>query len=362
MRLKPQAERFYMPELDTLRFFAFLGVFLLHSFEVRDFGNLPRFLAPAAMYTVQAGMFGVDLFFLLSSYLITSLLLREHSATGMIDIPGFWIRRCLRIWPLYFFAVGVGGFLLPAIFHFVASPDHVYVVGLLTFTQNWSAAFSDIGGGNPTLVLWSVSIEEQFYFIWPILIVMAGVKRLRPIAIAMIIISSVARLCAIHAGASWNMLWYATPLRLEPLAAGALIALAGNQQPKFNVTIRAGMLCAGIAIPVLCMVQWIDSKWFEAARFPLATAGCSLIFLAVRGWTSKFLTSRPLVYLGKISYGLYVFHALALAFSPRINIGIPHTIVAFILTVIFAAVSYRWLELPFLRLKDRFAHIQSRPA
>jgi peptidoglycan/LPS O-acetylase OafA/YrhL len=238
------------------------------------------------------------------------------------------------------------------------------MIGLLTFTQNLVVACSDIGQGNPTLVLWSVSLEEQFYFLWPILIFFAGLKRLRAIAIAMIIISFFARLYAIHLGAAWDMLWNATPLRLEPLAAGALIALAGNQHPGFGGKIRAAMLCAGIAIPVLCMADWTDSKWFNAARFPLATVGCSLTFLAIRGWTSKFLTSRPLVYLGKISYGLYVFHALTIDASPRFQITNPftRTLVTFILTVALAAMSYRFLELPFLHLKERFAHIRSRPA
>src|SRR5277367_1995577 len=134
MRLKPPAERFYMPELDTLRFFAFLAVFLHHAFEFHDFAGMPHLVMSVVINTIVAGMFGVDLFFLLSSYLITSLLLREYGATGRVDILGFWIRRCLRIWPLYFFLVVVGVFLLPSISHFVASPDHIYLIGLLTFT------------------------------------------------------------------------------------------------------------------------------------------------------------------------------------------------------------------------------------
>jgi len=363
------AKRFYLPELDTLRFFAFLAVFLVHGFDdpvsrYTDAG-VPAIIARAITTVIQAGMFGVDLFFLLSSFLITSLLRREHNATGKIDIRGFWIRRCLRIWPLYFFFVGFAGFLIPRIFHFVPPPENAHVIGLLTFTQNWAIAFSDAGRGSPTLVLWSVSVEEQFYLIWPMLIAFLGLIKLRSIAIWMIAISIIARIYAIHAGASSYMLWLATPFRMEPIAAGAIIALARNQLPAFSSKLRVGMLSLGLAIPVLCSSPLGDSRWAKAVIFPLVAFACTLIFLSIRGSGWRFLKLKPLVYLGKISFGLYVFHQLAIYFSPRLAIpGMPfgRSMAAFALTVVLAALSYRFLELPFLRLKDRFAHIQSRPA
>ncbi len=364
-----KTERFYLPELDTLRFFAFLAVFLVHSLSDPPSRyvqlGIPEPLVSLIISVLGAGMFGVDLFFLLSSFLITSLLLREYSSTGKIDIKGFWIRRCLRIWPLYFFFVGLAGFLLPRIFHFVAPPEGSHILGLLTFTQNWAIAFSGAGRGSPTLVLWSVSMEEQFYFAWPILIALMGISRLRPIAIGMIVVSFVARILAIHAGASVSMLWCATPFRMEPLAAGAIIALAQNQFPAFSNKLRVGMLSLGLAIPVVCLSSLDHFPWGKAAIFPLVTVGCTLIFLSIRGANWRLLTLRPLVYLGKISYGLYVFHQLAIQFSPRLAIpGLPfgRSVSALLLTVALATLSYRFLELPFLRLKDRFAHIRSRPA
>ncbi|WP_396627719.1 acyltransferase family protein [Luteitalea sp.] len=362
-------ERFYLPELDTLRFVAFLTVFLHHSLNdpVSRYvdAGLPQSAASMIVAVLRAGMFGVDLFFLLSSFLITSLLVREYRGTGTIDVKGFWIRRSLRIWPLYFAFVGLAGFVLPRMFHFVAPPEKGHVLGLLTFTHNWAIAFSDAGRGSPTLVLWSVSLEEQFYFTWPLLIVLAGIQRLRHIAIGMILIAVVGRIFAIASEASWYMLWTATPLRMEPIAVGALVALISDRLPAFGGGARLAMIVAGFSIPVACMSLGHDTHWGWALILPLVTIGCLFVFLAIYGSACRLLTWTPLVYLGKISYGLYVFHALAIQFSPRLAIpGLPfgRTISAFLLTVILAALSYQFLERPFLRLKDRFAHVPSRPA
>src|SRR5579871_6137530 len=101
-----RVERFYQPELDALRFFAFFGVFLFHAapryIEFYDHAGAPRWLGNLLISAFGAGAFGVDLFFALSAYLITSLLLRERNATGTLDLRGFYMRRILRIWPLYF--------------------------------------------------------------------------------------------------------------------------------------------------------------------------------------------------------------------------------------------------------------------
>src|SRR5215475_9058782 len=108
-----RAERFYRPELDVLRFFAFLGVFIFHAApRTMDFYNAagyPQWLSRLLIPTFGAGAYGVDLFFALSAYLITSLLLRERSATGTLDMRSFYLRRILRIWPLYLAFVAFAG-------------------------------------------------------------------------------------------------------------------------------------------------------------------------------------------------------------------------------------------------------------
>ena len=113
--------RFYQPKLDAVRFFAFLAVFLFHFSHPVDFyveHGVPRFVAQAANDLMGAGVLGVDLFFVLSAYLITELLLREKRKTGTLDVPSFYLRRTLRIWPLYFFYIGLA--IIPAL-----NPNHV---------------------------------------------------------------------------------------------------------------------------------------------------------------------------------------------------------------------------------------------
>jgi peptidoglycan/LPS O-acetylase OafA/YrhL len=198
-----------------------------------------------------------------------------------------------------------------------------------------------------------------------VVIALAGVKRLPPIAVWMIAFSIVARVVVIAMGPPALMLWCATPIRLEPIALGALLALSFDRIPKFNHRTRAIMLATGVAIPVmLSSLPIFASTWADAVKFPAVAVACCLVLLAVVGAQTEVFRFPLLVYFGKISYGLYVFHLLAIQFSPRLAIpGVPfgRAVSAFALTVALAAVSYRWYESPFLRLKDRFAHVQSRP-
>ena len=132
VRTKTESRSFYRPELDVLRFFAFLGVFLFHFNHPLEFyvaHGIPRSIAVAATSLIEGGVFGVDLFFALSAYLITELLLREKDLRGSLDVKGFYLRRILRIWPLYFFYIGLA--LIP-----VFNPNHVFtwrVCGSLSF-------------------------------------------------------------------------------------------------------------------------------------------------------------------------------------------------------------------------------------
>src|SRR5689334_7836956 len=156
--------RFYRPELDVLRFFAFLGVFVFHAApRTMDFyaaAGVPRWLGNLLISTFGAGAYGVDLFFALSAYLITSLLLRERTATGILDLRGFYLRRILRIWPLYLAFVAFA-----AIFAALVPGQHLpmkYVVGYSLLAGNWIYAFYGLPASFAT-PLWTVSIEEQFY-------------------------------------------------------------------------------------------------------------------------------------------------------------------------------------------------------
>ena len=285
----------------------------------------------------------MDLFFCLSAYLITELLLREAGTTGGIDVRSFYFRRILRIWPLYFFALGV---LAPAL----AWWDHSeqlpasYLAAFALLSGNWACAI----GGYPAssfALLWSVSIEEQFYLAWPWL-VRARMERIRAFAWGMIAVAWIARIVLLkvpHPG-----VWCNTLARLDPMAAGILLA---GRSTKWAASRRGismlgglgGMLIAG----AVGQLSGIGSLW----TYPLIAASAAAI---LRGTLGVAMDVPALGYLGKISFGLYVFHAAALRIAGSALGGLA-------LTIVCAALSYRFLETPFLRWKERFARVESRP-
>jgi len=364
---------FYRPELDVLRFFAFLAVFLFHFNHPVDFyvqHGIPRAIALPATSFIEGGVFGVDLFFVLSAYLITELLLREKDVCGSLDVKGFYLRRILRIWPLYFFYIGLA--LIP-----IFNPNHVFTwrdaAAYLLLAGNWSV----IAWGWPlhSIIgpLWTVSIEEQFYLMWPPIVRNLSRDRIAFAAIGMLVVSNVTRIVMIAFHGGTNSVWCNTLGRLDPIAAGILVAavLRGGI-PHFRLGVRLGMLVAG-TIPLALVanywkihgperLEWVPTL----VGFPVVAISCTLIMLAVLG--IGFRMPRSLLYLGKISYGLYVYHALANDLS---NMLIPvHTafiqlalrpVVALAITMVLASISYAVLETPFLKLKKRFAHIDSRP-
>ena len=364
---------FYRPELDVLRFFAFLAVFLYHFNHPVEFyvqHGIPRAIAVAATSLIEGGVFGVDLFFVLSAYLITELLLREKEACGSLDVKGFYLRRILRIWPLYFFCIGLA--LLP-----VFNPNHMFTwrhaAAYLLLAGNWSV----IAWGWPlhSIIgpLWTVSIEEQFYLLWPPIVRNLSRNSIASAAIGMLIISSATRITMVALHGGMNSVWCNTLGRLDPIAAGVLIAAAlRGGIPSLRLGTRFSMLVAGIVPLALVANYWKihepeTLKWIPTlVGFPVVAVSCTLIMLAALG-----ISTRPhgaLLYLGKISYGLYVYHALGNVLSGKV---IPvHT--AFVqlalrptmalgITIMLAAASYTVLEKPFLKLKERFAHIDSRP-
>src|SRR5258707_11587748 len=157
-------KRFYRPELDALRFFAFLWVFAFHRM---DYAPIDPVTQPLAYSIYTAGAFGVPLFFLLSSFLIVELLLRERAQTGTIHIKAFYIRRMLRIWPLYlaaFFGLAALGHYMPD----VGPKTYHSWLAFLLFAGNWYILrYGWIAG--PIDPLWSIAVEEQFYIAIPLL-------------------------------------------------------------------------------------------------------------------------------------------------------------------------------------------------
>jgi peptidoglycan/LPS O-acetylase OafA/YrhL len=369
-----RAERFYRPELDTLRFFAFLGVFIFHAApRTMDFYNVagyPHWLSSLLISIFGAGAYGVDLFFALSAYLITSLLLRERAATGVLDLRSFYVRRILRIWPLYLAFVAFAAIMAKVL------PGQIlpmrYVVGYSLLAGNWIYVFYGLPASFAT-PLWTVSIEEQFYLTWPLALRKASMRAMAAMAGGLLVVANAWRVWLAVTAAPVERIEYNTFTRLDPIAFGILIALLGHKLPSFTRLQRVVLLCGGVATWVAVYAFTVTSPmlkfttWQMAVGHPFTAMASAAVLLSVLGSQHGFLRNTTLLYLGKISYGLYVLHEFAHfcaihlvpASTPAGVVG--QSLVGLALTVALAAASYRWLESPFLRLKERFAHVQSRP-
>jgi peptidoglycan/LPS O-acetylase OafA/YrhL len=405
---------YYRPELDLLRFGAFLLVFLSHVApgDVAFYGQMhvPQPIAEFIIALAAGGSWGVDLFFALSSFLITAILLRERQELGRIDIGSFYVRRLLRIWPLYFVFLLV---VIPLVRGYFPGDDMTgkYLWAFALFAGNWACTL----WGYPHSVagqLWSVSIEEQFYLAWP-LILRRCAEHLVAVACGLLVIAFATRGWLVFHGALHPQIWCNTLARLDPIACGALLAVyvqrypivfateshcllpdaprpmsaqnaqahrgkqpansLGNRPPSpdgFGLSNagRVTLLAVGL-VGLAALGRFGD---FDGSRamltFPAGALVCTALLIAALGarLPSRSVLVGFLTYLGRISYGLYVFHLLfidafgvAAAHAPLARLA--RTCAALAVTIAVAACSYRFLEQPFLRLKNRFTHIVTVP-
>jgi peptidoglycan/LPS O-acetylase OafA/YrhL len=361
--------RFYRPELDLLRFFCFLFVFLHHS--------LPRDGEHWLSYAADSGGFGVPVFFLLSAFLITELLLLERERTGRVHFGAFYTRRILRIWPLYFgffFLCWLAGEL----HHLPAIPLHM-TEAFVFLAGNWYFVLTG-PFTNPAGILWSVSIEEQFYLLWP-WIVRGAARTVMIVSLTVLPISYVTlAVLASHGASADRVIWANSVVQFQFFALGGILAVLMHHH---RLQIRWWMRLLGLAV---CGSSWmIANAVFRVKRhdvsitaehacvgYALAAVGAAALFVAFYGakigdnWFMKWL-----VYLGKISYGLYVFHILMLGMAEKVLAGrgfgvgtytLMRVWIGLAMTIVAAWMSYEWFEKPFLRLKEKFTFIRSRAA
>jgi peptidoglycan/LPS O-acetylase OafA/YrhL len=372
------AQRFYRPELDVLRFAAFSLVFIHHHFPyvpAQYNPHLGKWFAITVSTISAAATYGVDIFLALCSYLITELLLREKARTGTVDVKSFYLRRTLRIWPLYFFflalALATNG-LIPN-----ERVSGKAVVAFLLFSGNWwmMLAIRSVSVINP---LWSLSVQEQFYFAWPPLVRNLGERGLLVAAGVMLFVSNSVRLAIFlaHVG-SERYIKFNTFTRLDPIALGIIAAvLLRGRSPALSNVRRVLLFVTSFAVLwAAAIFLHTGADGTEAVHllsvigYPLVALSAIAIVLSVLVSTPPWYACKPLVYLGRISYGLYVFHLLGLkladvigahaSFGARFVKG--QGLLGFLLTVAMAMISYHALEKPFLRMKERFSHVLSRP-
>ena len=357
---------FYRPELDALRFFAFFAVYLMHSLP-RDPADYARYHFPHMAGELMAsiatsGRFGVQLFFLLSGYLITSLLLRERWVRGHVNLQAFYVRRILRIWPLYFFAL-----LLAVLWPGDRRLTVPYFIGYLLLAGNWMTAFL----GPPASwasILWPLPILQQFYLLWPLVIKFFSRSVRLYFAIGLIVLANITRYYLAVGTLRPYSVFPNTFAELDSIGVGILCAIAlKGSVPLLSTGKRLLLAYIGLTLLLGCgYFGRAETPTFVIVGYPCAVVACLALFLSVCGISFTF---RPLIYLGKISYGLYVYHVLALLLVGMALGGKAGTPARFlfywlgglVLTIAMASASYRWLESPFLRLKEKFTTVKSRP-
>lgn len=331
----------YRPEIDGLRAIAVLAVVLYHA----GIGG--------------AGFVGVDVFFVISGYLITSLLLSEWRATKAIDLMAFYARRVRRIFPaaavVVLATLGVAYVLLPPAAQsitFLSAGSALVFAANLFFQANSGGYFDGPAEEMPLLHLWSLSVEEQFYFLWPVFLIL--VLRYRPrwllpaIAglglLSLVLAEGLMRLDP-------EMAFYQMPARFWELAAGGLIAALPPRAVSRHVA-TTGLLVT------LAACVWPPGHFPAVGALP-AVGGASLLILAVHGRNNlgpagALLRSRPMVFVGLISYSLYLAHWPLLALYRATSVGegdlrVRLALCAF--AVIAAVLLYRYVEQPFRRLR-----------
>jgi peptidoglycan/LPS O-acetylase OafA/YrhL len=377
----PPADRYYRPELDILRFLAFFCVFATHRMDLAPINASAYFWGH---HVSLVGVFGVPVFFLLSAFLITELLMRERNLTGTVDLGAFYARRVLRIWPLYF-SVFFGLVLLTRVFPVVGSIPSETWLPFSFFGGNWYISTHFWINSYPVNALWSISVEEQFYILIPLLARFGGTLGLKIFSFVCLAIAyAFIALYASHPTGGFNSEWTNSFVHFQFFAAGVLLSLfLKGRRPAWPMAVRflapVGTLACWLTASLVCGIHadapHLSSVPQALGGWLLVLAGAVLLLIGLLGTPDKFLP-RPVVFLGRISYGLYVFHAgmyflVYVLFGQRLHAlaeaiglgawwGAVGMLLAFAATVCVASFSYRFFEKPFLKLKERFTIIPSR--
>jgi peptidoglycan/LPS O-acetylase OafA/YrhL len=353
--MEPDRRLGYVPALDGARGVAILLVVLMHAY------NNPT-----------GGFLGVEIFFVLSGFLITTLLLQEQRRTGRIGLRAFYRRRALRLVPAL--AVVVGAYAAASIavacgarpFDPRDAPASSFdilagVLYLSDVVQAW-------GGLLPPGIrhLWSLATEEQFYLLWPFVLVALLRRRASARTQAAVLVAGIAaaagtRLGLTVAGAGWQHLYFSPETTFDALLVGCLCAvwLVHGTGPRVVRSERFRRCAWPLAVAVIAAAVYLvpsteERLLFSVVMLPFDVAAALLIVVAAldgRTLLARVLRLPPLTGLGRISYGLYLWHPVVLwstgyVRSPTLGVA---------LSLVLALASYRFVERPFLRRKARLA-------
>jgi peptidoglycan/LPS O-acetylase OafA/YrhL len=338
------------PALDGLRGVAILFVLGTHTFYL--WPNLPWF---------RGGFIGVDIFFALSGFLITSILVEEFDRSGQVSLPRFYRRRAYRLLPAL--AVVLLFTFAYTLFFRADWPFRTEVEGITAiafYVENWLQIVRPGAWGLGQL--WSLGIEEQFYLLWPILLVaLLRINRPRVTAnVVMGLIVASGLLCAVtgHFHPTTLNAYLETQDRVGELLVGAAASLLLHDGWRPGVWIRpAGWCAAGFLGWVLFTNVSPTSPWFNDGGYTLVALAATIVILATLapgGGLYRLLTLSPLRFLGHISYSFYLWHIPVITvisdYQPMTGGALERCLIALPVTFALALASYRWIEQPFLQM------------
>jgi peptidoglycan/LPS O-acetylase OafA/YrhL len=365
-------QKVFFPPLDGMRFFAFFFVFMFHCYY-----GIPEQVSGNRVYLAlnrfwENGDLGVNFFFTLSGFLITYLLMREEQDTGYIHIKNFYLRRILRIWPLYYFTFLFGYFIFQALIRLVGA-------GVMETANPWYyifflGNFNSIVNGDPlsgTLsVLWSIAIEEQYYLCWPLLLV-AFRKNRQFLFWGIMAISLAFRAIYVH---NKDVLFYHSLSVMSDLAIGSWLGwwcfTKNVAQKSLHFRSRLypiAIYAIGFALLFFRKEIFVHPALVMAERLIYALFFGFIIFEQCYFSNSfyKMEKFRLAGYWGKYTYALYCLHIPAMVFTEGFAMMAGaatspwwllwgKTVSTLLLSLAFSKLSYRFIERPFLRLKTSF--------
>lgn len=337
----------YVPAFDGLRAVAVLSVMMFHAQP----GWLP------------GGFIGVDIFFVLSGYLITRLLLAEYGAQGRIAWRRFYVRRALRLVPalvLLLVAYCAWMSLVPGVDMAAHLGDALLA---FLYVSNWARAF-DVHALHYLGHTWSLAVEAQFYLLWPLLVLRVLRRNAAPASLAawaavLALASWGARLGLLCSGASLERMYNGLDSHADGLMAGALLAAgwsgASRRWEELPAWARRALLAAAVALlgALIARADW-TSPWMSGLGYVAVSLTVVLVLLALGSaepsLLGRLLSIRFLVWVGTISYGLYLWHFPVLRVLQDWELGGWTLVIAgFALSFTLAAASYRFVERPLLR-------------
>jgi peptidoglycan/LPS O-acetylase OafA/YrhL len=382
--LPPAKAKIFFPNLDGLRFFSFLVVFLYHGhLSVLSYlkDSQPRTYS-AVEFLFQHGNLGVNFFFVLSGFLITFLLIKEKELTGTIHVPNFYVRRMLRIWPLYYLCIFLGFVAFGILKKYSGQPiaENASPFFYIFFGANFDImhTWPDKPDALLLSVLWSVAVEEQFYLTWPLILKVVPMKYFKYVFPVIMAGSLVFR--SFHTGDNdheFAIRYFHTFSVIGDMALGGLFAYLVSYENKFKsyiVNISKGQL-------ILLYLSTLLVGLYKHVLFP---PGIPVIFERIviaflfgmiileqnyaKNSLFKMSNFKLASKLGIYTYGLYCLHFLGLYLAIKImnvlrlngsvsRVAFAMLALAFALSVVIALSSYNFYEKWFLRWKDRFAFI-----